>query len=116
MSDPRLLFDPDSTTDLIAFEVEGSGYYLVPLAALVRFEVHLPTARKAAAPLGWGWALPVVRWNTFHTTQLDAEISLGPMVTARLAAHHFVPASSTPTNTTSAPGTTGADRQGSTTP
>lgn len=111
-----MLFDPDSTTDLVAFEVEGSGYYLVPLAMLAGFEVHVSATRTSTAPLGWGWSLPVVRWNTFHMTQLDTEIALTPMVTARLAAHHFVAATRPLTNTTNASGSSGSDRQGTTNP
>ena len=79
------------TADLVAFEVEGSGYYLVPLTALALFEVDTSSSRRSFTPMGWGWSLPIVRWNTFHSSQVGSEITLGPNVTARLAAHHFNP-------------------------
>jgi hypothetical protein len=82
--------DAGATTDLVAFEVEGSGCYLVPLDLLATYEVAIGECGRAAVLLGWGWSLPIVRWNTFHSSQLGAEIALGPGVTARLAAHHFL--------------------------
>ncbi len=77
--------------DLVAFEVEGSGYYLVPLGALTRYEIATSTTGESMTPLGWGWALPIVRWNTFHSAQIDTSIRLAPGVIAQLAAHHFIP-------------------------
>jgi hypothetical protein len=86
-------------TDLVAFEVEGSGYYLVPLGTLDRYEIRPTMTGESFAPLGWGWALPVVRWNTFHESQIDTQIALAPGVVARLAAHHFAPSALQPSPT-----------------
>jgi len=118
VSDQAPLFGSGSTTDLVAFEVEGSGVYLVPLAWLAGFEVGDSMRTTSFAPLGWGWSLPVVRWNTFHMSQIDIEISLAPNVTARIEARHFAgtTAGRTATPHPIRPGITGTDRQGSTPP
>ena len=86
-------------TDLVAFAVEGSGYYLVPLGVLDRYEIRPTTTGESFAPLGWGWTLPVVRWNTFHESQIDTRIALAPGVVACLAAHHFAASHPHPTPT-----------------
>lgn len=77
--------------DLVAFEIEGSGYYLMPLDALAGHEVELVATGATVAPIGWGWALPIVRWNTFHTSQVGMSIALAPGVFAALAERHFTP-------------------------
>lgn len=89
-----------SMADLVAFEVEGSGFYLVPLAALAGFEVDVVAAGGSVAPVGWGWALPIVRWNTFHSSEVGTAIALAPGIVAALAERHFIPPTSTPTLTT----------------
>jgi hypothetical protein len=83
--------DSASTSDLVAFEVEGSGYYLVPLRALAGYEIELVATGRPAAPVGWGWALPVVRWNTFHSSQVGMSIALAPGIVTALAERHFTP-------------------------
>lgn len=82
--------DVGSTADLVAFEVEGSGYYLVPLGALADFEIEV-AGGGSVAPAGWGWALPMVRWNTFHSSEVGTAIALAPEVIASLLARHFIP-------------------------
>ena len=101
MSAPLPPGELESTTDLVAFEVEGSGYYLVPLDALASYEIATTPSGTSVA-LGWGWSLPVVRWNTFHPTQIGIGISLAPNVVALLAAHHFVASITSPSITSSA--------------
>ncbi|MGD9997643.1 MAG: hypothetical protein AB7L17_05880 [Ilumatobacteraceae bacterium] len=87
---PTLPRERDSTADLVAFQVEGSGYYLVPLGALAPYEVDAVEPGDRIVPLGWGWALPIVRWNTFHISQVGMPIALARGVVAALAARHFV--------------------------
>src|SRR5687767_11353824 len=94
---------PGSMADLVAFEVEGSGYYLVPLDALLRYEIETTATNESLEPVGWGWSLPVVRWNTFHSSQVGTGIALAPGVVAWLAAHHFIPSSHPSTHPTSLP-------------
>jgi hypothetical protein len=83
--------DEGSMADLVAFEVEGSGYYLVPLDALAGYEVDVVPTGGSVAPVGWGWALPIVRWNTFHSSEVGTAIALAPGVIAALAERHFIP-------------------------
>jgi hypothetical protein len=88
---PPPLRDPGTTSDLVAFEVEGSGYYLVPLAVLAEYEIEAEATGETVAPVGWGWALPIVRWNTFHSSQVGTRIALAPGVLTALAERHFTP-------------------------
>lgn len=83
--------DEGSMADLVAFEVEGSGYYLVPLGALATYEIEVVATGGTVAPVGWGWALPIVRWNTFHSSEIGTAIALAPGVVAALAQQHFIP-------------------------
>lgn len=80
-----------SMVDLVAFEVEGSGYYLVPLGAFAAYEVEDGPTDGSDAPVGWGWALPIVRWNTFHSSEVGTSIALAPGVVASLTERHFIP-------------------------
>ena len=83
-------------SDLVAFEVEGSGYYLVPLGALAGYEIQAPVADAvgpsgtSVTPVGWGWVLPIVRWNTFHSSEIGTAIALAPGVIAALVERHFI--------------------------
>jgi len=83
-------------SDLVAFEVEGSGYYLVPLGALAGYEIVAPATDAigvsgiSVVPVGWGWTLPIVRWNTFHSSQIGTAIALAPGVIAALVERHFI--------------------------
>jgi hypothetical protein len=83
--------DQGSMADIVAFEVEGSGYYLVPLDALAGYEIEVVATGESIAPVGWGWALPIVRWNTFHSSQVGTPVALAPGVFAALAERHFIP-------------------------
>lgn len=80
-----------SMVDLVAFEVEGSGYYLVPLDALAGYEIDVVPTGGSVAPVGWGWVLPIVRWNTFHSSEVGTAIALAPGVIAALSTRHFIP-------------------------
>ena len=77
--------DPPAV-DLLAFVVEGHGTFLVPLGAITRYRIEDdPTdATPNTDGLGWGWRLPVVRWNSFDVRQVDRRITLAPGVVARI--------------------------------
>ncbi len=76
-------------SELVAFEVEGSGHFLVPLWSLARYRVPVATASTSGVALGWGWTLLVVRWNAFHVSQIETRIQLAPGVVATLTSDHF---------------------------
>lgn len=87
-----------STADLVAFRVEGTGYYLVPLHTLAPFavagaprttDVEQPDEPTPARRLGWGTRVPEVSWNSFHDSQVGLLIDLAPDVTTPLTERHF---------------------------
>lgn len=84
--------DDSATAELVAFHVEGTAYYLVPLFLLDRFVVTERPGRAARGPLarlGWGTRVPEVAWNSFHHSQVGLLVDLAPGVTAQLGPHHF---------------------------
>jgi hypothetical protein len=84
--------DDLATAELVAFHVEGTAYYLVPLQLLDRFVVTDGPDRSSAdasAHFGWGARVPEVPWNSFHDSQVGLLVDLAPGVTARLERHHF---------------------------
>lgn len=76
-------------SDLVAFEVESSGHFLVPLRSLERFRTPRGGSSTTEVARCWGWTLPLVQWNTFHSSQIGTRIQLAPDVVATLNADHF---------------------------